>query len=93
MIAENLEVLESRLADQEIRLREARRIIERYRVVEKMDRDAPILAPGARAVIAQAIETKGAEIDAGHDRIAEVYTAAQPLDDKAAEEGVAESPA
>lgn len=80
MIEANIEVLEERLATLESHIRDTRRLLDRVRAVEDLNRQVPVLIAGARNLVAQALDQRAGDIRRGYERIEQIYTAQEPVE-------------
>lgn len=79
MIHQNITHLDNRLAELERSIRETRRLIRRFHAAEAIHRETALLAPGAAAALATALQNRAAHLRDAWQRAAEVYTAESPI--------------
>jgi prefoldin subunit 5 len=80
MIAANIDLLEDGLAALEARIRETRRLLGRLRDLETLNREVPVLGPGARDQIARALDGRAQAIAQEYDQIERIYNAEESLE-------------
>jgi dihydropteroate synthase len=80
MKPENIDVLEERLADLDSQIRSTRRLLDRVRASEALDREIAVLAPNARDAIARSLDARAAEIRGRFEAFAAVVLADKRID-------------
>jgi hypothetical protein len=81
MIHQNITPLDTRLAELERAIRETRRLIRRFQNAEAIHRETALLAPGAAAALAAALQDRAATLRTAWQRAAEVYAAGTPIEE------------